>query len=352
MTPQDAAATPGAGLAGRVPTFHFDRLEYFREEKEGYITIRSSTHPETNEVVLNPTANQIIRLCDGSRSVAAVAAAMKGLYPKAPPDVIERDINTMISSLSRMRLIDWDGPDPFHNPHPADLGFGWRGRLASEDDTQAIVDFAARARKSGAFPARSPAGSPAGSPAAALAGSPAPAPAWLAFRSPLLSPGGLGELEVRQGLYARLDHYFLMTCHGADGADGAGSGAGGGASDGADGAGDGAGAAGAGNDAIEGLLSIRSPLPYGSHLAVVRLILLPRGCPAAPAFLRYAADLLPAAAPFSLTGVRLYWVRSAALDPDLAALIDGAGFAAEMTMRDEMGPEKDLIVLRYSLGGA
>jgi len=322
MTPQDTAATPGAVLAGRVPTFHFDRLEYFREEKEGYITIRSSTHPETNEVVLNPTANQIIRLCDGSRSVAAVAAAMKGLYPKAPPDVIERDINTMISSLSRMRLIDWDGPDPFHNPHPADLGFGRRGRLASEDDTQAIVDFAARARKSGALPARSPAGSPAAAPA----GSPAPAPAWLAFRSPLLSPGGLGELEVRQGLYARLDHYFLMTCPSADDR--------------------------AGNDAIEGVLSIRSPLPYGSHLAVVRLILLPRGCPAAPAFLRYAADLLPAAAPFSLTGVRLYWERSAALDPDLAALIDGAGFAAERTMRDEMGPGRDLIVLRYSLGGA
>lgn len=290
-----------AGLFERVPTFRFDRLEYFRQEKEGYLTVRSATHPETNEVVLNPTAGQIIGLCDGSRSVAGVVGAMTGLYPQAPKDLIERDVTTMLSSLSRMRVIEWDGPDPFHNPHAADLGSGWRGRLAGEDDARAIMGFLAAA----------PAATPAATPDATAAD-------WFHYRSPLLAAGGLSEVEVRQGLYARLDHYFLLTT----------------------------------GDDVKGLVNVRSPFPYGSRLATVRLILVPRDCPAAPALLTYAVDLLPTAAAFPLTGVRLFHEPSAPLDPGLARLLGEADFKAEMTLRDELGPGRDLIVLRYSLGGA
>ena len=55
--------------------------------------------PETHEVViLNPTANYIFDLCDGTRTVAAMLDALGERFD-APRDVLQKDLCTTLALL-------------------------------------------------------------------------------------------------------------------------------------------------------------------------------------------------------------------------------------------------------------
>lgn len=52
-----------------LPKFIEENLDYFREEREGCFTFLSKQHPETQQLVLNPTGVEVKKLCDGSNTL-------------------------------------------------------------------------------------------------------------------------------------------------------------------------------------------------------------------------------------------------------------------------------------------
>lgn len=56
--------------------------------------------------VLNATAGLVLSLCDGTRTPAAIAAALRERLVDAPPaDVVERDVATVLDRFDEMKLL-------------------------------------------------------------------------------------------------------------------------------------------------------------------------------------------------------------------------------------------------------
>lgn len=55
-----------------APVLKKENLLYIREEKGGYYTVISKLHPEQRELVVNPTAWEILKLCDGENSYSEI----------------------------------------------------------------------------------------------------------------------------------------------------------------------------------------------------------------------------------------------------------------------------------------
>ena len=65
------------------PKFDMEMLDYYREEREGYITLVPRLHPETRELIANQTASQILNLCTGERALEEIIEEFSRLYPDA-----------------------------------------------------------------------------------------------------------------------------------------------------------------------------------------------------------------------------------------------------------------------------
>lgn len=74
------------------PVFKKENILYEREEKEGYWTITSKVHPETRELIINPTARNILELADGSRTMNEIEFDFINKYPEVPKEKIKTDI--------------------------------------------------------------------------------------------------------------------------------------------------------------------------------------------------------------------------------------------------------------------
>lgn len=56
--------------------------------------------------VLNATAGLVLTLCDGTRTRAAIAAALRERLVDAPPgDVVERDVAAVLDRFAEMHLL-------------------------------------------------------------------------------------------------------------------------------------------------------------------------------------------------------------------------------------------------------
>lgn len=116
------------------PFFNKESLSYYREEKENHITIVSKKHPETNELVINPTARSILELCNGERELADITGLMAEMYD-APIDVLNKDVCVTLSNLSKLGIIDWkEGEDPFMIRNEKKLSDGYEAVIAVEAD--------------------------------------------------------------------------------------------------------------------------------------------------------------------------------------------------------------------------
>jgi pyrroloquinoline quinone biosynthesis protein D len=57
---------------------------------------------------LNGPGLEIVRRCDGQRTVAAIAAELQGLYPSAPPATLEQDALQFLTRLWEKRAVDFE----------------------------------------------------------------------------------------------------------------------------------------------------------------------------------------------------------------------------------------------------
>jgi coenzyme PQQ biosynthesis protein PqqD len=62
-------------------------------------------HQET-VVVLNQTGFEILRLCDGTRTVSEIIQALENQYPAAQP-ILSREVSDYLEAISRKGLIQW-----------------------------------------------------------------------------------------------------------------------------------------------------------------------------------------------------------------------------------------------------
>jgi pyrroloquinoline quinone biosynthesis protein D len=56
---------------------------------------------------LKGTAAEIIRLCNGERTVADILRAMQALYPSPDPQQIEQEIGSFLNRLLERRAVDF-----------------------------------------------------------------------------------------------------------------------------------------------------------------------------------------------------------------------------------------------------
>lgn len=273
----------------QVPVFRPENLMYSREEKEGYITIRPARHPETNEIVLNITAKQIMKLCDGHRNVGEIIRQIQQSFPGVVPERITRDVYTMLSNMTYLTVLDWTGPNPFHEPHLSDLGQGWSGRIASAEDAPALATFSREAVP----------------------------PLYQREANPTLPPSYFTQVSIEQALFARSDTYFVLEHEGQ----------------------------------LHGVVSLHLPYPYGSRLGTVQLVAVARDCPVREQFLQYTLDMVAVIATTPATGLRAYRHHGRDDQANLDSLLQTVGFAVETVLQDELGYGQDVDVLRYSLRG-
>lgn len=59
-------------------------------------------------LVLDETSKEILDLCDGERTVAAVITTLCEAYD-APSELIEQDVLAVLRLLADKRLLDWQG---------------------------------------------------------------------------------------------------------------------------------------------------------------------------------------------------------------------------------------------------
>lgn len=125
----------------KTPKFEFARLAYYREENDGYITIRSKMHPQATEIILNETSKDIINFCDGSKDIKSVVEEMIKLYSGATEDLVLSDIIKCLEEFNRMKLISWKDEDPFFNNYVIDLDQSYRAYLCSFDNRDKTFEF-------------------------------------------------------------------------------------------------------------------------------------------------------------------------------------------------------------------
>lgn len=99
------------------PIFIEEELDFCRSEKDGYLTVASKKRPEYQAQLINPAAQQIIKCCDGSHTIAQILELFGSKYPSTPVKRIERDILDTIVVLNQYGFLKWDGADPFKSEY-------------------------------------------------------------------------------------------------------------------------------------------------------------------------------------------------------------------------------------------
>lgn len=90
-------------MSGDVPRLHPKARLQWDEVRRRDVLL----YPE-GLVALNPTGAEILRLCDGRRSVAAVAAALEQRYGAT---AIAADVTAFLDALAAKGLLQFDAGD-------------------------------------------------------------------------------------------------------------------------------------------------------------------------------------------------------------------------------------------------
>lgn len=124
-----------------VPIFSKENLSYYRDEKDGFATFIPKAHPETMEMIINPTSKEILDLCDSQKSVADIIKVFQGEYPTVPLEQLKVDIVKTLSSYSAMGVITWKSLNPFHNLIREDKKDGYYITVGYESHLPRVLDF-------------------------------------------------------------------------------------------------------------------------------------------------------------------------------------------------------------------
>jgi len=273
------------------PIFDRKNLRYCREEKGGCLSVVSGTHPEVRELILNATTNEILGLCDGSRTMEEIARGMADAYPDVPQERIRRDVAASLGNLSHLGIITWISDDPFANRWEADLGDGFYACLAQEEDFRLVLGLLRQKD---------------------------PPPDVLSLKSALVPDTDYTEVVVRNRLFNLAEEYFVLT-------------------------------RGPGLTSPAGFAAVGIPLTGSLTAASLNRLSAPRA--AVAPFLSYVCGRLPVVSTRKVTKLKCF-LSGGPDDRELEDIFLSAGCKLEGTLQDEAGMGVILRVVSFLYGPA
>jgi hypothetical protein len=95
------------------PIENKDIVAFSRREKDGFVTKILSDLPGGTKL-LNSTAEEILKLCDGRNTIEIIKNTLCERYPNIKKKEISKDLTQTLLILNRNNLIKWkDNQDPF-----------------------------------------------------------------------------------------------------------------------------------------------------------------------------------------------------------------------------------------------
>lgn len=123
------------------PIFEQKNFSFCREERDGYISVRSANIPRVQELFLNRTSQNILKECNGSNTVEQIIKRISDIYPDVQRQVIANDVITNLSILSRFQLIEWKERNPFMKKLCVSFKENKEFELLDEGDIRDIITF-------------------------------------------------------------------------------------------------------------------------------------------------------------------------------------------------------------------
>ena len=123
------------------PIFEQKNFSFRREEKEGYISVRSTNLPRLQELFLNRTTQNILKKCNWSNTVEQIIRIISVMYPDIQRQVIANDVVKNLSVLSRFQLIEWKERNPFMKKLCVAFEGNKEFELLDEGDIREIITF-------------------------------------------------------------------------------------------------------------------------------------------------------------------------------------------------------------------
>lgn len=123
------------------PIFKQSNYSFCRQEKGGYISVRSKNIPRIQELFLNHTSQYILAECDGRNTVEEVINHISKIYQNVQRETIANDVIHNISVLSKYQLIEWKERNPFMKMLNKDFENGLKFELLDESDIRELITF-------------------------------------------------------------------------------------------------------------------------------------------------------------------------------------------------------------------
>jgi hypothetical protein len=272
------------------PVFRKENILYEREEKEGYWTIMSRVHPEERELIINSTARKILELADGTKTINDIEMYFISKYPEVDRGKIKEDILKTLSSFSRIRIIDWEGENPFLYKYEEPVTDGYSLYVGQEDDLKDIKTFINSIIK----------------PIVGFTQK------TVLYINPISTLNEYVTFRLRKKLFDFSEEFFLLK-NGPN---------------------------------IEGLVSIALPTDLEGSGAVLKLIICPEQ------FLKnlfeYAKDYLPYLAVKDISKIKIYETNLQQFDNAFKELLLQEGFNREGELKNELGFGNDLVIYSFN----
>lgn len=123
------------------PKFSKEKIDFFREEKNGYHLVVVDSHPEVGNLLINSTSKEILEYFNGTRTVDDVLSCLSLKYPHIETKILLEDINNVLSRFSYLGIIDWgDSKNPYGVSYEQKVSDGYVMRVAEEKDVPAICE--------------------------------------------------------------------------------------------------------------------------------------------------------------------------------------------------------------------
>ncbi|PWX29380.1 hypothetical protein CYK93_14720 [Clostridium perfringens] len=124
------------------PKFSDSNFSYKRNENHGYISVHSKKLPFAKEIFINPTAYEILKLCNGKRTPEEISLQIVSLFKGISKEIVDKDLKEVLFQYSKYALINWEeGFNPFMNRYSINLNNDFKLTLADETSLVELKDF-------------------------------------------------------------------------------------------------------------------------------------------------------------------------------------------------------------------
>lgn len=123
------------------PTFLKEKIEFWRDEKDGKKLILLKEFPELHELIINSTTADILSLANGENTVQEIIEKLYAKYD-VEKEILSQDVANCLSKYAKLGVIEWpNGNDPFIVANERLFENGNKIRIANEGDYKILYDY-------------------------------------------------------------------------------------------------------------------------------------------------------------------------------------------------------------------